>query len=71
MGSTFIFGKTRLGDWVYQNAPPIGGTFGEVSESLVSTPLELHATAAPVNGRRLELNLTMHPTHPKSNLSGR
>ena len=28
------YGKTRLGDRVYQKAPPIGGTFGEVSESL-------------------------------------
>ena len=33
-GVTLIFGKTRFGDNVYQKAPPIGGTFGEVSESL-------------------------------------
>ena len=32
----------------------------------VSTPFALGAT---VNGRRLGLNLIMHPTHPKNNLS--
>ena len=37
----------------------------------VSTSFALRATAEPVNGRRLELNLTIHPTHPKSSLSGR
>ena len=29
-----LFGKTRFGDRVHQKAPTIGGTFGEVSESL-------------------------------------
>ena len=29
----------------------------------------LRATAVSKNGCRLELNLIMHPTHPKSNLS--
>ena len=52
---------------VYQK----GGTFDEVSESLQSTPFALRASAAPVNGRRLELYLIMHPTHPNSFLSGR
>ena len=67
INSTKIFGKSRFGDRVYQKAPPIGGTFGEVSESL--RPFALRATSAPVNGCRLELNLIVHPTNPKSNLN--
>ena len=51
-----------------QKTAHIGGTFGEISESLCNA---FRAMAAPVNGRRLELNLIMHPTHPKSILSGR
>ena len=33
-----------------------------------TTPFAHHATAVPVNGRRLELNLIMHSTHSKNNL---
>ena len=55
-----FLGKLGLKIGVYQKAPPKGGTFGGVPES---TPFAVRATAASVNGRLLELNLTMHPTH--------
>ena len=66
-GQPKFLGKTRFGDRVYQKAPSIGGTFGEVSGP------SLHATAGPVNGHRLELELylIMHPIHPNNSLSGR
>ena len=51
---------------VYQKAPPIGGYFGEVLESL-----HLLRLATLVNGRRMELNFIMHPTHPTYHLFGR
>ena len=40
---------TFLGKSVYQKAPPIGGSFGEVSESLQL----LRSARRPVNGRHL------------------
>ena len=62
-----FWGKLGLEIGVFQKAPSIGGSFGEVW-SLYT--FWLCATGAPVNGRRMELNLIMHPTHPKYNLSG-
>ena len=46
---------------VYQKAPPKGENFGEVSES----QRLLRDAAAPVNVRRLKLNLMMHPLTQK------
>ena len=65
-GSTYIFGKTRFGERGLPKSPIHRGNFQLSSE--VSMLFALRAMAAPVNGRRLELNLIMHPTHTKSNL---
>ena len=55
----------EMGVKFYQKVFGVWWRFG------VSTPFAFHATVALVNGRRLELNLIMHPIHPKNNLSGR